>query len=203
MYQIKKEASIEIIEKKSKFITRGKLVKTEDEIRKIIEEISKKEKGASHNCYAFRILGMDMAYSTSNLIEKKSDDGEPGGTAGSPMLRVLAGENMINILAVTTRYFGGTKLGTGGLVNVYKRGVQELLKECGKEEFKIYSKWRLVFPINATNHAEYLLNKSKILISKKEFSKDVCFILDVPEHSENKLKEIAAVIHGEIKNIDT
>ncbi len=142
MYQIINESMIEIIEKKSKFITRIKNIHSEKEAKVIISEIVKKEKGASHNCFAYRFLN-----DVKNIIERKNDDGEPGGTAGAPMLAVLTGEDMINTIVITTRYFGGTKLGTGGLVSVYKKGVQEILMKSGKKEYIKYIPYKINFPV--------------------------------------------------------
>ena len=197
MYQIKKESRIDITEKKSKFITRSNKIKSEEEAKIIIDEIAKTEKGAVHNCYAYRILAAN-----SSIIEKKSDDGEPGGTAGAPMLAVLTGEDMINTLVVTTRYFGGIKLGTGGLVNVYARGVKEVLKESGKIEYVIKESWEIEFPINKTDLVQYQLDKEEITISKKEFiNNNVFFIVDVSQDAINKLEGIVKLVQGNIKKL--
>lgn len=194
MYQIITESKTEIIEKKSKFISRSKSIQTEEDAKKIISGIVKEEKGAVHNCFAYRILDENK-----NIIERKSDDGEPGGTAGAPMLAVLTGENMINTLVVTTRYFGGIKLGTGGLVNVYKKGVQEVLKKSGKKEYKSYIKYKFCFKINKTDQVQYEIKKENILIKEKKFiNKDVEFIIDVPEDIIDRLNQIANLIGGEI-----
>ena len=194
MYRIKKETQIEIIEKKSKFITRINNIKSEEEAKNQIEEISKAEKGAVHNCYAYRILSQN-----NSIIEKKNDDGEPGGTAGAPMLAVLTGEGIINALAVTTRYFGGIKLGTGGLVNVYARGVKEVLKASGKIEHVITESWKIEFAINKTDLVQYQLNKEDFTISEREFKgNNVSFIVDVPENSINNIRDIAKLVQGNI-----
>lgn len=199
MNQILNETKIEITEKKSKFITRVINIQTEEEAKNNIADIVKLEKGAVHNCYAYRILD-----ETKNIIERKNDDGEPGGTAGAPMLSVLTGEGMINTLAVTTRYFGGIKLGTGGLVNVYKKGVQEALKKSGKKEFESYVEYKICFKVNKTDQVQYVINKEKILIKDKKFNnKDVEFIIDVPESSIDRLENIAKLTGGEIYRLHT
>lgn len=111
----------ELIEKKSRFIANLQPVRTEQEAVSFIEEMKKKYWDASHNCYAW-ILGCD------GLNLRCSDDGEPAQTAGRPMLDVLAGEGICDVCAVVTRYFGGTLLGTGGLVRAYSCALREGIK---------------------------------------------------------------------------
>lgn len=108
----------EIVEKKSRFIATVIPVKTEDEALEFIERTRKKYWNATHNCFAY-VLGEQFE------IQRCSDDGEPSGTAGKPMLDVLLGEEIHNAAVVVTRYFGGTLLGTGGLVRAYSGAVKE------------------------------------------------------------------------------
>ena len=108
----------EIIEKKSRFIATVRKIETEEEALTFIAEMKKKYWDATHNCYAF-VAGENQQ------LQRCSDDGEPNGTAGKPMLEVLRGNELRNIVVVVTRYFGGTLLGTGGLVRAYTKAVQE------------------------------------------------------------------------------
>lgn len=108
---ITKNITAEITEKKSKFICNIFHVESIEEAQKIIKETKKKYHDARHNCFAYRIADGD--------ISKSSDDGEPSGTAGIPILNILVGRNLSNILVIVTRYFGGILLGTGGLVRAY------------------------------------------------------------------------------------
>ena len=108
----------EIVEKKSRFIATIRPVNSEEEASAFIEEIKKKYWDARHNCSAF-VVGR------RGELTRCSDDGEPGGTAGRPMLEVLLGEGIRNVAVVVTRYFGGTLLGTGGLVRAYTQAVKE------------------------------------------------------------------------------
>ena len=182
MFVIINESEIEIIEKKSKFITRSKIISSEDDVDSFLSLIKKEEKGATHNCYAYRIL------QNNTVIERKNDDGEPGGTAGSPMLSVLIGENIVNVLVVTTRYFGGIKLGSGGLVNTYKKGVVEVIKKSGKEDLKILKESKINFNISQTHKIEYILRKESIQIKEKEFNgEDVVFTILCEEEKLNKI----------------
>lgn len=114
MYQtIKYETTYELIEKKSKFIAHLVSIKSREDAESKIKEFKKKYYDARHNCYAYRVINKDSLY------EKSSDDGEPSGTAGAPMLSILQKNNLVNVLIIVTRYFGGILLGTGGLVRCY------------------------------------------------------------------------------------
>ena len=116
---IYKEGTGELVEKKSRFIAQIRPVKSEEEALAFVEETRKKYWDARHNCYAYIIKG-EGATPTARC----SDDGEPSQTAGKPMLDVLLGEEIRNIVVVVTRYFGGTLLGTGGLVRAYSSSAQ-------------------------------------------------------------------------------
>ena len=111
----------EIVEKKSRFIATIEKIETEEEALAFIGKIKKQYWDARHNCYAF-VAGKNQE------LQRCSDDGEPNGTAGRPMLDVLLREDIHNLVVVVTRYFGGTLLGTGGLVRAYQKAVQEGLK---------------------------------------------------------------------------
>ena len=113
----------EIVEKKSRFIAEIRPVESEEEATAFIAEVKKKYWDARHHCSAFTI-------GENNEVARCSDDGEPAQTAGRPMLDVLLGRELHNVCAVVTRYFGGTLLGTGGLVRAYGGAVQEGLKNC-------------------------------------------------------------------------
>ena len=111
MYKtIEKNISAELVEKKSKFIANIFYIESKEEAEEIIKNTNKKYHDARHNCYAYRV------FNNEEIIEKSSDDGEPSGTAGAPMLTIISKNNLINILVIVTRYFGGILLGTGGLV---------------------------------------------------------------------------------------
>ena len=122
MYKtIKNEVSAEITEKKSKFIANIFHISSVEEAEEILTKTRKKYNDARHNCFAYRIL------KDGEVVYKSSDDGEPSGTAGAPMLNILEKEEIINVLVVVTRYFGGILLGTGGLVKAYSGALQKAL----------------------------------------------------------------------------
>ena len=113
----------EIVEKKSRFITNIFYVESEQEAEQKIKEIRKKYFDAKHHCFAYNI------YDENQIISRFSDDGEPSGTAGSPMLNILNAENIKNVVVIVTRYFGGILLGTGGLLRAYTGGLQDAISK--------------------------------------------------------------------------
>ena len=119
---IKENVSGEIVEKKSRFIANIFYIETEAEAEEIIKQNKKKYYDARHNCYAYRI--------NKDNISRFSDDGEPSGTAGAPMLNILEGRDLSNILVIVTRYFGGILLGTGGLVRAYQDATLDALNNA-------------------------------------------------------------------------
>lgn len=128
-YRVSQPVETMIVEKKSKFICNLIPCETEEAVESALQLIRKQHYGARHNCYAYRLIV------NNDVMEKSSDDGEPSGTAGKPMLEVLKGQGLCNTLAVVTRYFGGTLLGTGGLVKAYTESTQEA---CGLSKVDCY-----------------------------------------------------------------
>ncbi len=120
---LEKEVQAEIVEKKSRFIANIFYIETVEEAEEKIKKIKKKYFDARHNCFAYSIFSKD------GIINRFSDDGEPSGTAGSPMLNILNSRELTNVLVVVTRYFGGILLGTGGLVRAYTGATQEALNK--------------------------------------------------------------------------
>ena len=120
----------EFIEKKSRFIGRVWCVETEEEALEKIQQMKKQHYDATHNCWAYVIRDGAMRF---------SDDGEPGGTAGNPMMQVLQRENLYNVVCVVTRYFGGVLLGAGGLVRAYTKGAKIAIDAAGKSMKRVWS----------------------------------------------------------------
>ena len=121
---IKENTSAQIIEKKSKFIANLYYVQSEEEAKKIIEETNRKYHDARHNCYAYSIT------TEKEIINRMSDDGEPSGTAGAPMLNIIQKKQITNVLVIVTRYFGGILLGTGGLVKAYTEATMQAIEKA-------------------------------------------------------------------------
>ena len=120
------EITAEVVEKKSKFIANLFYINSTVEAEELIRKMKKKYHDAKHNCIAYRVI------ENGQVIERSSDDGEPSGTAGAPMLSILQKNNLYNILVVVTRYFGGILLGTGGLVSCYSGATLEALSKAPK-----------------------------------------------------------------------
>jgi uncharacterized YigZ family protein len=120
----------EFIEKRSRFIGRVWCVETEEEALAKIQEMKKQHYDATHNCWAYVIKDGPMRF---------SDDGEPGGTAGNPMMQVLQRENLFNVVCVVTRYFGGVLLGAGGLVRAYTKGAKIAIDAAGKSMKRVWT----------------------------------------------------------------
>lgn len=123
---ILKDETADIVEKKSKFIANISCVQNIEEAETKIKDIKKKYYDAKHNCIAYRVI------ENGKIIEKSSDDGEPSGTAGGPMLNILQKNNLCNLVVVVTRYFGGILLGTGGLVRAYSDATQKVIEKSIK-----------------------------------------------------------------------
>lgn len=172
----------EIIEKKSRFIATVRLVKTEEEALSFIEEMRKKYWNATHNCYAY-VIG------ERKETMRCSDDGEPPGTAGKPMLDVLLGEDLYNTAVVVTRYFGGTLLGTGGLVRAYSKAVQEGLA-CSRIITKHHGiLLEIGTDYNGVGKLQYLFGQRGIPITDSRYTEDVKLQVLVPKSEENAVKK--------------
>lgn len=171
---IENNTSYEIVEKRSKFIANIFYVETVDKAEEIIKLTRKKYYDAKHNCYAY--ITMD---NEQNVVEKCSDDGEPSGTAGAPMLTILKMNNFCNVLVIVTRYFGGILLGTGGLVRAYSEVVVGAINEA---KFILKEKGKLVKVIIGYEYTEsfkYYLRKNKINVIKEEYLDNVEFLIEI------------------------
>ena len=164
----------EIVEKKSRFIAHIFSVQTEEEALERITQIRKKHYDARHNCFAYLI-------GEKNEIERCSDDGEPSGTAGRPMLEVLNGQGVHNAVAVVTRYFGGTLLGTGGLVRAYTAAMKEGLADCVLMEQKTGYRISIRTDYNDMGKIQYLARTLGLTELDTQYADDVEMILLVPE----------------------
>ena len=163
-----------IIIKNSKFITNLFIIENIEEVNKYLNLIKDKYKDANHNCYAYII----------DNIRKCSDDGEPSGTAGIPMMKVLEHKELNNVLAIVTRYFGGIKLGAGGLVRAYTNSVSKALDIVNIIDTVKGYNIDIIFNFNDIKHIDYLLKDIKIL--NKEYKDIVKYNLN----ASNNLLEI-------------
>lgn len=172
----------EIIEKKSRFIATTRPVESEEEAIAFIEEIKKKYWDARHNCSAY-VIG------ERGQIQRCSDDGEPSQTAGRPMLDVLLGEEIRNICVVVTRYFGGTLLGTGGLVRAYSGAVQEGLRNSTVLEKHRGSRMEITTDYNGIGKIQYITAQMGLTTLDTVYTDQVTVTLMVPAG------QVAGLIH--------
>lgn len=161
-----------IVEKKSKFIATVCKVETPEEAEAYMVQLRKKYYDATHNCFAYQIGEKDE-------YQKSSDDGEPQGTAGKPILEVLKGERIKNTLICVTRYFGGTLLGTGGLVRAYGKVAKEGLLSAGIVEKKKIQLFHLQLPYTLVGKVQYLLGEKQYKIRESIYLEEVTFIVEV------------------------
>lgn len=169
---IKGSSEALIIEKKSKFIATVHKVETPEEAESYMVQLRKKYYDATHNCFAYQI-------GEKNEYQKSSDDGEPQGTAGKPILDVLKGEEIKNTLICVTRYFGGTLLGTGGLVRAYGKAAKEGLLAAGIVEKRRIKLYDLQMPYTLVGKVQYLLGEKSYVIRDSIYLEDVTFKVEV------------------------
>lgn len=184
---IKKETQIELIIKKSKFI--GFLFPVKDEIdaEEKLEEIREIHKDATHNCFAYRI-------GINGQVQKCSDDGEPQGTAGLPMLEILNKEDITNVLAIATRYYGGVKLGAGGLIRAYAQTVKEALDASEIVTAKMHWQAKLNIDYKDLEPIKNILLNEQITIEEIEYLERVSLTMLIPlelkDEINNKILDI-------------
>ena len=183
----------EIVEKKSRFIATIRKCENEEEAVAFIEEMKKKYWDARHNCSAF-IIG------SRGELTRCSDDGEPSGTAGRPMLEVLTGSGIRNIAVVVTRYFGGTLLGTGGLVRAYTQAVKEGLAHCETGILRKGCELEVTTDYNDVGKLQYYFGQQGIVPTDSIYAENVKFILLIPMESEEKVrKNLTETTCGKVK----
>ena len=166
MKSIEKNTEQTYIINKSKFITKLYRVETEENVLNILNNLKKEYKDATHICYAY-IIGNTKRF---------NDDGEPGGTAGMPILNVLENNNVDYILAVVIRYFGGIKLGAGGLVRAYSNSVSETLKD-NITEYVLGKQIKITFDYNNVKEIDNILKDEEII--SKEFNEQIEYIVNI------------------------
>ena len=191
---IKENASAEIVEKKSKFIGNIFYIENEQEAEKKIKEIRKKYHDARHNCFAYKI--------ENPKISRFSDDGEPSGTAGNPILSVIEGNNLSNILIIVTRYFGGILLGTGGLVRAYSDCANKVIKTSQIIEKELGVEAKIVTTYKNLEKIKYYLQKNHILVTNSEYLENVVLTIEISKQQELEIKDKIDKKELEIENIE-
>ena len=182
MYQtINENNTFELVEKKSRFIANLMYVESKLDAETKIKELKKKYHDARHNCFAFRVLEDDSVY------EKSSDDGEPSGTAGAPMLNILQKNNLCNVLVVVTRYFGGILLGTGGLVRAYSESLQKVIESSNIIEKQIGFELKVTIEYNNFEIFKYYCKNNDINIVNTEYLENIVCKIELEDEKKEKL----------------
>lgn len=181
------EGEAEIIEKKSRFIATVRPIKSEDEAKVFLDEMKKKYWNATHNVFAYQM-------GEHNELQRFSDDGEPQGTAGLPVLNILKGEEVKNIAVVVTRYFGGTLLGTGGLVRAYGRAAKEGLLAAGIVELTLYIRYEVTAEYTESGKVQYEILQGGHILFDTQYSDKVVYTVfvkvDEADGFEKKMMDV-------------
>lgn len=181
-FTVKKEGSTEIIIQKSRFIGYVKRVETEEEAQSFIQDIKKKHHDATHNCSAYIIGEHDQ-------IQKANDDGEPSGTAGVPMLEVLKKRQLKDTAVVVTRYFGGIKLGAGGLIRAYGNTTSEAIRATGVVKRQLMQGYSITVNYSLLGKLENILRNSDHILKTINYLDTVEFIVYVKNGEETNFQE--------------
>ena len=182
--------------KKSIFLATLIPVKNEEEAQEAIAKMKKEKRDATHNCSAYRI-------GTERIYEKSSDDGEPQGTAGHPMLHVLQMNELTNTLAIVTRWFGGIKLGAGGLTRAYTQSLVDAVKEADLVRYTPHEKYTVFFPYTTAGAFENHIKGTDIIVKDRQFSDKVTVtFLTLPDKAETHTRWLTDATGGkaEIQN---
>ena len=184
----------EFIEKKSRFIGRVWCVETEEEALQKIQEMKKQHYDASHNCWAYIIRDGAMRF---------SDDGEPGGTAGNPMMQVLQRENLFNIVCVVTRYFGGVLLGAGGLVRAYTRGAKIAIDAAGRSIKRVWTALYIPCPYTYYERMKLEIESFGAVIRDTQFGSEVELeVLVARDQTEAFIERITDMTAGSVETME-
>ena len=193
---IKEDGQIQEEIKKSRFICHIKRVTTEDEARNFIQDVKKEHYKATHNCSAF-ILG------ERSEMKRSSDDGEPSGTAGVPMLGVLENQQLTNVCAVVTRYFGGIKLGAGGLIRAYSSNVALAIKEIGIVHIKEQLGLRIALSYSQYQELPNFLKANHLQEQDTSFTEQVQTTIFVDKDDKDSvIEELIELFNGKIDITD-
>ena len=180
---IESNVSAEIVEKKSKFIANIYYIESIEEAEKLIKDANKKYFDARHNCYAFSV------YTENGIVNRFSDDGEPSGTAGAPMLNILTLQNLSNVLVIVTRYFGGILLGTGGLVKAYTQATIEALNNANIVNNDLGKSVKFVISYQDLEKLKYFMRQNSIKITDIQYGENVEVFVDITDEKLQKILE--------------
>ena len=192
---IKENVQAQIIEKKSKFIANLFYIEDIKQADEIIRDTKKKYFDARHNCIAYRIID------NGQVIEKSSDDGEPSGTAGAPMLNILQKNSLVNVLVIVTRYFGGVLLGTGGLVRAYSNSLLLALESSIKVKKCLGNELIVNLEYNELENFKYYCKNNDINIIDTQYSEFIVCKIELEDVKKQKLLRDFEVKNIKLNNI--
>lgn len=186
----------EIVEKRSKFISNLYYVETVEQAENKLKEIKKRYNDARHNCFAYRVC------EKNTIVERESDDGEPSGTAGAPMLNLLSKSDLTNCLVIVTRYFGGILLGTGGLVRAYTESAKQAIEKANLVTIQVGEEMLVTITYDKLSEFQYYCQKNHINVIELEYGENIiCKIQAIPEEKEKILQETVKKQYN-IQNIE-
>ena len=180
---IEKENSAEIVEKKSRFIANIYNVESKEEAEEKMKQIKKKYYDAKHHCFAFSII------EENGITQKSSDDGEPSGTAGAPILNIIKSNNLQNVVIIVTRYFGGILLGTGGLTRAYSEAAGKVVEQSELIQKEPGMEVELEIDYNDNEKFKYYCQKNNINIIKIEYTENILYKIELNEKEYKKIEE--------------
>ena len=180
---IENDVTSEFTEKKSKFIGNLFYVESSEEAEEVIKKTKKKYFDAKHNCIAYRVV------EDGQIVERFSDDGEPSGTAGAPMLNILQKNNLVNVLIVVTRYFGGILLGTGGLVRAYQNSLLLSIEKSNKVTKCLGEYLELTLDYSDFDSFKYYCKNNKINIIETSYQENIICKIELEEDRKVKLMD--------------
>lgn len=196
MKTIKENVTEQLEEKRSKFISDLCHVNSVEEAENKLQEIRKKYYDAKHHCFAYRIL------ENGNIIEKASDDGEPSGTAGAPMLNILQKNELCNIIVVVTRYFGGILLGTGGLVRAYTQVAKQTVESAVAVTIEKGLELQVMLSYQEFETFKHYCEENQINIIETKFLETICCNIETTFNEKEKLVEEIEKKSLNIQNIE-
>ncbi|SYW05039.1 putative translation regulator (yvyE) [Oenococcus oeni] len=189
---VKQHSTKELIIKKSRFIADIYPLKEEQEAKKIIENVRQKNPNANHVVFAYTV-GLNQE------IQRMSDNGEPVGTAGKPVLDSITKNNLINVLITVTRYFGGIKLGAGGLIRAYSQSASQTIENAQLATLVNYDRLQLIFDYSLIDKLKYFIEKQKAVVMETNYQTKVqAVILVETSDSKNFQKRLIDLFSGRI-----
>lgn len=178
---IKENCEVQIVEKKSRFIAKIYQIESKEEAEEILKRIKKQFYDAKHHCFGYRVIERET------ILERCSDDGEPSGTAGSPILTIMKNKELCNILVIVIRYFGGILLGTGGLVRAYSQATIQAIEKAECVEKELGKECQIILNYSEIEAFKYYCKHHHIKIIKEEYFDQVYFFIEITDKKWEEL----------------